>query len=93
MFLSAPTDPPKPSARTATLPIARSVFVTRARVVLVQDVGGGERVDVRPRRIAIVGAEDIEDLLGAFRSGEPGRDPRLDRRPVRPDKYFSRARQ
>ena len=61
-----------------------------ARVVLVQDVGGGDRVDVRPRRIAIVGAEDIEDLLGAFRRGEPGRDPRLDRRPVRPDEYFPR---
>ena len=57
---------------------------------LVQDVGGGDRVDVRPRRVAIVGAENIEDLLGAGRRGEPGRDSRLDRRPVRPDKHFPR---
>ena len=55
-----------------------------------QDVGGGEGVDVRPRRIAIVGAENIEDFLGAFRSGEPGRNPRLDRRPVRPHQHFPR---
>ena len=61
----------------------------RARI-FVQDVGGGEGVDIRPRRVAIVGAENIEDFLGACRSGEPGRDPRLDRRPVRPHQHFPR---
>ena len=74
--------------------LADAAFRLRYRArILVQDVGGGERVDVRPRRVAIVGAENIEDLLGAWRSGEPGRDPRLDRRPVRPDKHFPRRRQ
>ena len=74
--------------------LADAAFRLRYRArVLVQDVGGGDRVDVRQRRVAIVGAEDVEDLLGAGRSGEPGRDPRLDRRPVRPDKYFPRRRQ
>ena len=40
--------------------------------------------------IAIVGAEDVEDLLGAGRRGEPRRDPRLDRRPIRPHEHFPR---
>ena len=40
--------------------------------------------------IAIVGAENIEDLLGAGRSGEPRINSRLDHRAIGPDKYFPR---
>ena len=58
--------------------------------VLVQDVSGGERVDVRQRGIAIVGAEDIQDLIGAGRSGEPRINSRLDHREIGPIKYFPR---
>ena len=61
MFWSAPTEPPKPSASVATLPIFAFRLRHPVRIVLVQDVGGGEHVDVRPRRIAIVGTENIED--------------------------------
>jgi hypothetical protein len=60
--------------------------------VLVQDVGGGERVNVRQRGIAIVGAEDVENFIGGGRRGEPRREPRLDRRPIRPHERFSRSR-
>ena len=89
MRCSAPTEPPKPSARRADL--ADAAFRLRHRTrIFVQDVGGGERVDVGPRRVAIVGAENIEDLLGAGRSGEPRRDSRLDRRPIGPDEEFPR---
>src|SRR5262249_27449075 len=57
--------------------------------MFVQDVSGGDGVDVWPRRVGIVGAENIEDLLGALRSGEPGRGSRFDCRPIRPYKQLS----
>jgi len=34
--------------------------------VFVKDVGCGNDINVRQRRIAIAGAEDVEDLLGAL---------------------------
>src|SRR5262249_7601805 len=59
--------------------------------ILVQDVGGSDHVNIRSRWIVIVGAKDIEDPFGIRRSGEPWRDPRFDRAPVRPNKYPRRA--
>jgi hypothetical protein len=57
--------------------------------VFVEDIGRGDDIAIRSRRVAIIGAEDIEDSLGALRGGKPRRDPRFDRIPVRPCKQSS----
>src|SRR5262245_45934307 len=87
---SAPTEPPNPSANVATLPTLRSVFVT-ARGFVCRMPGGVDAVDVGQRRVGITSAEDIEDSFSVRRGGEPGRDPRFDCRPVRPEEYFPRC--
>jgi hypothetical protein len=56
----------------------------------VQDVGGGDGVDVGSRRVGIVGAENVKNRVGARRSRKPWRHSRLDGAPVAPNEHLPR---
>ena len=76
---------PDPAAKTAGEDHDLADLTLRLRCrehVLVEDVGRGDGVVVGKRWIAVVGAEGVENSLGALRGGEPRRDPRFDRRPI-----------